>query len=370
MINLSYKFFILTLIYFWIFLNYWYYWTKIPKLIGNFNEEQISSFISVILAVRNEENTIINLLQSLEQQRYNKSIFEVIIIDDFSTDTTYEKILNFNSELNITVEKAIGKGKKNAINQAIKLSKGSIILQTDGDCVVPKEWILNYSNVFLNPRIQFVSGPVVFFDGNWFSKFQNYEFLGLIGIGAASISMRRPGMSNGANLGYRKLAFEAVEGFKGNEHIASGDDEFLLRKIAFKFPESILFLKNNKSIVKTQAQSLLSDFLNQRVRWASKWKQHSFSLMTVLPIFIFIYYITMIFGLVILINELNFIILFSLFLKIIIESVFMLSIFSFFERRKLIFYIFVMQLIYPFYTIFIALFSFKKNYTWKSRKVN
>src|SRR5213075_2078285 len=120
---------------------------------------------------------------------------------------------------------------------------------------------------------RFISGPVKLEEGNsLFGKMQVTEFASLIGTGAASIGFGMPNMCNGANLAFEKAAFVAVNGYAGNDKIASGDDEFLMHKIHSQFPGSVCFLKNPKAIVRTNVQQSLSGFLSQRIRWASKWK--------------------------------------------------------------------------------------------------
>ncbi|OGX89225.1 hypothetical protein BEN47_07425 [Hymenobacter lapidarius] len=100
------------------------------------------------------------------------------------------------------------------------------------------------------------------------------EFAGLIGVGAACITRQRPTMCNGANLAYRRTAFEAVEGFADNLHVASGDDEFLLHKIHAAFPGTAFFLADDAAIARTAAPATLLTLLRQRVRWASKWRHY------------------------------------------------------------------------------------------------
>lgn len=86
-------------------------------------------------------------------------------------------------------------------------------------------------------------------------------------------------MCSAANLAYRKTAFIEVKGFEGNDQILSGDDEFLLKKIVKKYgPNSCQYLIDPEAMVWTRPQQDLFDLLNQRMRWAGKWRQHpSFS---------------------------------------------------------------------------------------------
>ncbi|MFO0004606.1 MAG: glycosyl transferase family 2, partial [bacterium] len=77
-------------------------------------------------------------------------------------------------------------------------------------------------------------------------------------------------MANGANLAYPKTVFTEVNGYAGADQIASGDDFFLLHKISDSYPDRIAYLKSKQAIVRTAAQENWSNFLQQRIRWASK----------------------------------------------------------------------------------------------------
>src|SRR5688572_18854225 len=80
-------FFLLMVVYAVLIAYYHSAWNKLPEFA--LPEKQASVFISVIIAARNEENNIPHLLQSLQDQQYPKSLYEVIIVDDHSTDNTW-----------------------------------------------------------------------------------------------------------------------------------------------------------------------------------------------------------------------------------------------------------------------------------------
>ncbi|MFC7668241.1 glycosyltransferase family 2 protein [Hymenobacter humi] len=125
------------------------------------------------------------------------------------------------------------------------------------------------------PQANFISGPVLLTGPNSFLQLLiGLEFAGLVGVGAACLTRQQPTMCNGANLAYRRTAFEAVGGFADNLHVASGDDEFLLHKIHAAFPGSAYFLADAAAIVRTAAPLTLRALLRQRVRWASKWRHY------------------------------------------------------------------------------------------------
>lgn len=351
-------------------------WLSIP--ISNQFLNKKNTIATIIVVARNEAENITKLLQSIEKQTYTNELYEVILVDDNSSDNTLELANQFKNksllQLNILrlpeIENQLSR-KKAAITWAISQAKGSLILCTDGDCVVPSQWIENFVKTYESTGCKFISGPVTFFETSFFSKLQIVEFASLIGTGGASIQLNRPNMCNGANLAYDKASFWEVNGFKGYENMASGDDEFLMHKMAEKYPGKVVFLKDSQVIVKTNAQASLTDFVNQRKRWASKWNKYSNIKTTVLAVFIFLTnFLFIISFLLATVSTLSKLILAVLFLKIFTEILFIGLILRFLNYKKLIFLIPIVQLFYPFYVVFIALISYQNTFVWKGRIYN
>ncbi len=104
--------------------------------------------ISVIVPARNEEQYIVRCIQSLLDQTYQSDLFEIIIVDDCSTDDTLSiaksflqsnvKAISLND---IDYGKVINSYKKKAIETGITLAKGELIVCTDADCIAPVTWL-------------------------------------------------------------------------------------------------------------------------------------------------------------------------------------------------------------------------------------
>ena len=245
------------------------------------------SMITVLVAARNEEQYIHQCLESLINQDYPKDNYEIIIIDDQSSDRTSE-IINksiASSPGLIKLLRTTGKGgKKEAIRIGLSEAKGEIILTTDADCVVPPAWISQYNMTFGLTGASFVSGPVMMYtDGSCFSTFQALEFNSLIASTAGLIAIGNSVMSNGANMGFTLKALKEVESFKtslfnskeGDDILqkdkASGEDVFTLLSIKkYLGRDKISFIYSNSAVVMTEPQSGIKDFLKQRIRWVSK----------------------------------------------------------------------------------------------------
>jgi len=364
---------ILIALYFCVTLLLLLAWWRIPYYKASKQTQDNLAKISVIIPVRNEAQNIDFLLKDLSLQSYQN--FEVFIINDHSTDETVQIIKNFikNNILNIQLlhlEKDYPSPKKMAITQACQNASGELIVTTDGDCRVKKDWLLNFACFFKEKQAKFISAGVTFYqEKNTFEKMQSIEFGSLIASGAATLSLGFPTMANGANMAYPLKVFKEVKGYEGVEHIASGDDEFLLHKIAKKYPTQVFFLKNKSSIVYTLAKQSLKDFEAQRVRWASKWSYYQSPFPKIFAIFIFFCNFGLVFSGILLISG-NYppkVWLIQIFLKYFIEYFFLQKILSFLNKKKYSLYIFPLQILYPFYVFWIGIKAQKRAYYWKGR---
>ncbi|MCH5600371.1 glycosyltransferase [Niabella ginsengisoli] len=230
---------------------------------------------SVIIPARNEEQNIGRLLDSLQAQSYSRELFEIIVVDDHSTDATANIVRQYNDvKLLQLKEDGINSYKKKAIEKAIAEAQHEWIVCTDADCIAPPDWLLAFSSFITDHEPVFVAAPVSLIP---FKKknsilyiFQALDFLTLQGITGASVYKRRHNMCNGANLAYKREVFYEVDGFKGIDKIASGDDMLLMHKIWKRYPDRIAYIKSKEAIIETEAAPIWKAFFNQRIRWASK----------------------------------------------------------------------------------------------------
>ncbi|MCC9165646.1 glycosyltransferase family 2 protein [Pontibacter harenae] len=334
--------------------------------------------LSVIIPVRNEADNILNLLQDLEQQTYPKALFEVLVIDDASDDEIPQLVAEYawTSSIAIKYLKLSNYvkqgGKKAAVQQGVELAKGELLIFTDGDCRVQPEWLALFAYAYTTKRSCFISGPVSFHrTHSWFEKMQLVEFASLIGTGGASIGLGKPNMCNGANLAYTKAVFQEVRGFAGNEAIASGDDEFLLHKVAKVYPDRISFLKSQKAIVHTEARKTVGSFISQRVRWASKWKSYQNVEVQLLAATVFL--VNLMFFLAIPAVLLNYmqlaVFVMAYVVKFVVDCLFLKRILHFLGKPRYLLYMLPLQFVYIPYVVLVAIYSLLGRYTWKGRNV-
>ena len=369
-------------------------WRNIP---GFFPKSQISNLklqtsnlkLSIIIPARNEEKNIKACLDSICRQSYPKELYEVLVVDDYSTDATAEIIKNYpekNVQLislqQILKEEKLNSYKKKAIESAIEQSTGELIITTDADCIVPINWLQTISSFYTETNAAFIAMPVNYNSQNNFLEiFQTIDFMTLQGVTGASVYKCIHSMCNGANLAYSKKVFYEVNGFKGIENIASGDDMLLMHKIYQQQPDKVFFLKSQEVIVQTQPMKTLKNFFNQRIRWASKADKYNdkriFSVLVLVYLFNVILVVLPVLSLF---NNFQFSIFnfqFSLFNfcifillgKTMIELFFLYPVAKFFSKQNLLFYFPISQPFHILYTIIAGWLGKFGTYEWKDRKV-
>lgn len=359
-------------------LTLWFLWSKIPALSPTKNTPVPR--ISVVVPVRNEAQHIGALLKDLNHQTYDPHLFEVWIVDDDSSDNTAYLVDTFiqNSSIQLKIIRlpnnpTLTSPKKRAIQAALTQATGELIVTTDGDCRVGPDWLTSLAECYRSTQTKLISGPVTFTpEGTLAAHLQTVEFSSLIGSGAAAIAAGSPSLCNGANLAYEKKTFEEVGGFTGNEHLASGDDEFLMHKIAARYPGRVQFLKDPRALVRTVPHTSWQGFYRQRKRWASKWKHYKNPVSIALALYVFACNAILIVALVLgLLGVLSWPQVFVILLtKWVPEWFFIGGVLSFLQKPKSLLYIPLVQLIYPFYVTFFGLVVQKPTYIWKGRRLS
>lgn len=334
---------------------------------------------SVIIPARNEEENIENLLNDLINQDLPAELVEIFVVNDNSTDNTKAIVSNFIAQhldhqitlINISKENPNRAYKKMAINMAIEKSNSDLIITTDADCRVGKNWLSSFVSLYETEKPRMIVGPVCFHnESSFFEKLQTLEFLSLIAITGGAIRIGRPIMCNGANLVYEKKTFLEAGGF-GNDGFSSGDDVFLLLKIRKKFGfRSVRFLKNSSAIVYTEAKKSISDFFHQRTRWASKNKGYDANIL-IISFSVYMINLLLAAGLVLSIfyPQAFMIVLVGFILKSLVELPILIGIGNFVKRSRMFLYSFPLIFLYPLYIIITGALGIVSSYNWKGRTI-
>jgi cellulose synthase/poly-beta-1,6-N-acetylglucosamine synthase-like glycosyltransferase len=357
--------------------RYWFFKVK------RFTPANISPAVhfTVIIPARNEQEKIADCLSTIFGQRYPAHLFEVIVIDDYSTDNTAAIVRELQGQFSnlklIQLEKLLHRKqlnsyKKKAIELAIQQATGEWIVTTDADCTAPTMWLSYFAGLIQQEEAVFIAAPVKFTNtGSFVSIFQCLDFMSLQGITAASVGAGFHSMCNGANLAYNKSVFNEVGGFKGIDDIASGDDMMLMHKIYVRYRKQVHFLFSEESVVETEPMTTWRAFFNQRIRWASK--ADKFDDKRIIAVLVFIYLFNLWFLLLPVIALWHVQVLWYWFgmlvAKALIELRFMVPVAKFFGETRLLWWFPIMQPFHIAYTIIAGWLGKFGKYSWKGRVV-
>ena len=345
---------------------------KIPRVTSS----GFKTRVTILIAARNEAESIHLTIEDILAQDYPKHLTEIIIVDDHSTDRTADIIRSYSNRgvklLQLNEDQPLNSYKKKAISEAIALSTGDLMVATDADCRMGGKWLSTIVGYFEAEQPVMISSPVSYFEEHsLFERMQTLEFSYLIGVGAAFIGNGRASTCNGANLAYRKDVFYEVGGFKGIDDLASGDDELLLQKVAQRFPGRIGFTKLSNAVVYTHAKHNLTSFLQQRRRWASKSTRYKDKKIVALAVGIWLFNISLLVSAALSFFSYDIFMLFLLqfALKIAFEAWFLLPIMLFFKRPTMVPLILLVSPLHVLYLVYIGLISNNNKYVWKGRMV-
>ena len=390
----------------------WYFraWTSIPPVAQPAAWRTWRTWITVVVPARNEEGNILRCLDSLASQSYPRHLYEVIVVDDHSTDGTAGLVEGFGGVgLTVRCIRLSEQGeagtraahKKWAIESGIKSARGQLIVATDADCTAEPGWLAVIAACYEDKGAKFIAAPVriasepghgslsprgsAAISGgsqtsggsrprshDLLSIFQTLDFITLQGITGAAVYRRVHSMCNGANLAYEKSAFEEVGGFSGIDSIPSGDDMLLMHKIYCKYPQKVFFLKDRHAIVTTRPESSWSGFFHQRVRWASKADRYDDK--RIFWVLLLVYLVNLLLAGLFVAAFWNtwwlWILLLLLIAKTAVEYPFVRSVAGFFGQQRLMVYFAVLQPVHILYTIVVGWLGKFGSYQWKDRKIS
>ena len=232
--------------------------------------------VSVVVAARNEESRIGTCLALLTAQDYPAQHYEIIVVDDGSTDGTaavVEALASNGPVATRLVRAEGGAGKKAAMARGVDQSSGEIVLTTDADCQVPPTWISAMVSHFAAADVGMVIGfSQIGAPGEsytWLAGWEAEDFLLLMAAAMGSAGAGHPMAASGQNLGYRRVAWAQVGGYTSVMQRVSGDDALLLQLIRRTGCWRVRFASDGGGAAVHPPCSGLGALLRQRARWAS-----------------------------------------------------------------------------------------------------
>ncbi len=235
--------------------------------------------VTLLMAARNEESRIRKCLDCLRAQDYDWEKFQIVVVDDRSTDATAAILKEYASgwpgrfnAITLT-ETAHGYSpKKYALSRGLIQATGEIIVTTDADCIMSPRWISTLVSEF-GADTGLVLGMTSYYAMDKElpgAGIQALDFLSHGVVAAALIGLRFPVHGNANNIAYRRKVYDQSAGFASHGGIVSGDDDFLIQSIHKLGEWRIRYSVQLESQVQTEPPLSWGQFWEQRKRWASK----------------------------------------------------------------------------------------------------
>lgn len=243
--------------------------------------------VSVVIPARNEADDIEACIESLRATDYPGDRLEIIVVDDFSTDGTAERVRAHQPAGGVAadegtvrlvdmsaIEATNGAHKPGAVARGVEAAEGEVLLTTDADCTVPRTWLKSMVRR-CTPETPFVAGPVGYEHSERFlPRLQALELNGLVAYGAGTIGMGVPTFCNSANVAYRRDAIAPRESAPDG----AARDEMLLQHVAYATDRQVAFNPDPEARVMTAPPETLPAYLQQQARWAHMGLRYPFAL--------------------------------------------------------------------------------------------
>lgn len=345
---------------------------------ANLSENMATPPVSVIVAVRNGEENISRLLNSLQNQTYSGDI-EFIIVDDQSTDRTIHIIQDFTKIdsrfkylSSIDGDKNLAY-KKRALDSGIKNAQFEHLIFTDIDCILQNSWIENMILSFTDETHYLIGYAEAVDDTTSASNFQKTDFFMLLSATRGMVNNKSAWACTGQNQGYRKSLYNAVGGFSQIEKQVQGDDSLFLLLCRKTKNINVNFANSPGSFVISRPELTWNSLIKQRIRWAGDskifWKFNLpfyFTSIATLILNVGIIATPIIYGFNIFITKWFVTILL---LKFIVESILIYKGNDAFNRKISFFAFFKWFIIQPIYVLIVSISSILNiNPVWQGRK--
>jgi poly-beta-1,6-N-acetyl-D-glucosamine synthase len=229
----------------------------------------------IIVCARNEERNIEACIRSILEQNFDRSLLELIVVNDASEDKTLEiaQIILQNSEVRFQIISNPAKeGKKRSITKAIALSSSELIITRDADTyTVSSDWLRSLVSFYEETSAALIIAPVeIEAQNDLLSQLQKFETAALSILTGGYALNHHAFLCNGANLAFTKTLFNEIEGYKKHMYLVSGDDVLFLEDVKKKYSEKIGYIKQKRAAVVTYPLKGIGELFSQKIRWSKK----------------------------------------------------------------------------------------------------
>lgn len=225
--------------------------------------------VSVIIAARNEEDNLFQLLPKILEQDYPN--FEVVVVNHQSIDDSSHLLKALQRQykhlkiIDIERSKHLSNGKKLPLTVGIKGSKYEHLLLTDADCEPSSRyWIREMAGQFCDKKQIIIGYGPYKKEKGILNKLIRLD-TSFIALNYLSYALaKKPYMAVGRNLAYTKKVFFAVDGFKSHYGLQSGDDDLFIQEAAKNNNYSICI--NDGSFCYSEAKKTWEEWMKQKSR--------------------------------------------------------------------------------------------------------
>lgn len=313
--------------------------------------------VSVLIPFKNEAKHLAQLCKDLHALQYSRNDFEVIFLDDHSTDESVNIIKGehplFEYRI-LTLPKEMD-GKKQAILLGVLHAKYDYLFTTDADCRLHQNLL---SQIDTNKDLSIGITLKTTETNGLLGNFQELESLLLAGVTIGSAYMRLPSLASGANLGYKKSVFNALHPYDDNLHIASGDDMFLLKKAV---DQHLKIDVRASPPALTDTPDSWKKYMNQVGRWAGKTGDIGLKSTSMIAVSVLLANVLLM-SILILGHESWKIILP---LKFVVDFLFLFLTATYYKRFKVLLFAPLVMILYPFYLMWLLLVIIQPGKSWK-----
>ncbi len=326
--------------------------------------------VSVIVAFRNEAENLQELIKSFNSQTLPVNQWEVIFVDDNSSDTSISVINLSQKNFNFRLIQLSGvEGKKRAIIEGVKNARYNLIAITDADCIPSKLWL---ASLVEHGDVALIQRPVIVETSNSIvNMFEALDYASLMAVSAGSFGLGRPVIAASANLAFRKDLVDINEETLRAD-ISSGDDMFLLHTAKQNKCNRLVFSLSTDGFVTTKFKGGFSGFIRRRKRWASKASGYKdidtilvASVVLLFNLSIVFFAVGSLLGFISIYN-----LLIALLVKIFVDFPLLFVFLKQTKQLKLMLVFLPLQFIYPFYISYSAIAGLFGGQIWKGRPVN
>jgi N-acetylglucosaminyltransferase len=262
---------------FLVFLNRYVFGFYLTLIRRNRIDETIEGYeptITVVVPLFNEGRSIYDTIMSLVELDYPRHKLEITIVDDCSTDDSYEWACKAaRQHANVRVLKnPVNMGKRKGINHAVRASSAEVIVSVDSDVIVYPTALRELVARFVSPEIAAVGGRIHVSNPNenWLTRLQTIKYyFGQEHLKNLERGLRQVLCLSGCLTAYRRDVLIELEPILENRNILGipikyGEDRFLTHQIVKHGYRTVMTMK---AMCFTKAAPTLRGYFNQQLRW-------------------------------------------------------------------------------------------------------